>query len=87
MTLQSGVHSIHKVSFENNKLRKWVHNKRRVGRPRANWTEETIKEIGNAVKRNNERFRFQAFDENNNEMIELIKNFEVKNDNYVPPPP
>ena len=73
MTLQSGVHSIHKVSFENNKLRKWVHNKRRVGRPRANWTEETIKEIGNAVKRNNERFRFQAFDENNNDMIELIK--------------
>ena len=87
MTLQSGVHSIHKVSFENNKLRKWVHNKRRVGRPRANWTEETIKEIGNAVKRNNERFRFQAFDENNNEMIELIKKIEVKNDNYVPPPP
>ena len=87
MTLQSGVHSIHKVSFENNKLRKWVHNKRRVGRPRANWTEETIKEIGNAVKRNNERFRFQAFDENNNDMIELIKKIEVKNDNYVPPPP
>ena len=59
---------------------------KRVGRPRASWTEETIKEIWNAVKRTNERFRFQAFDENNNEMIELIKNFEVNNENYVPPP-
>ena len=77
----------HIASFENNKLRRWTHDKRRVGRPRANWTEETIKEIWNAVKRTNERFRFQAFDENNNDMIELIKNFEVRNDNYVPPPP
>ena len=79
--------SIHKVSFENNKLRKWVHNKRRVGRPRASWTEETIKEIWNAVKRNHERFRFRPFDENNEEMTELIKNFELTNENYLPPPP
>ena len=43
--------SIHKVSFENNKIRKWIHDKRRVGRPRANWTEETIREIWDAVKK------------------------------------
>ena len=71
---------------KNGKFRKWIHSNRRVGRPRMNWTEETIKEIWNAVKRNHERFRFQVFDENNTDMIELIKNFEVNNDSYVPPP-
>ena len=70
--------SIHKVSFENNKLRKWTHPKRRSGRPRANWTEETIKEIWNIVKRNNENHRYQEFDENNEEMIEAIKQHEEK---------
>ena len=35
--------SIHKVSFENGKLRKRIHDKRRAGRPRASWTEETIR--------------------------------------------
>ena len=79
--------SIHKVSFENGKLRKWIHDKRRVGRPRANWTEETIKEIWNAVKKNNDRFKYKQFDENNEEMIELIKSFEVTDETYHPPPP
>ena len=79
--------SIHKVSFENNKFRKWVHNKRRVGRPRANWTEETIKEIWNAVERNHERFKYKTFDEDSEDMKELLKNFEVTNENCCPPPP
>ena len=38
-----------------------------------NWTEETINEIWNIVKRNNERYRFAQFDEDNQEMIDLIK--------------
>jgi len=38
-----------------------------------NWTEETITDIWNIVKRNNERFRYMQFDEDNIEMIELIK--------------
>ena len=83
--------SIHKVSFEHGQIRKWIHNtngnKRRVGRPRANWTEETIREIWDAVKKNNAEFRYQQFDENNNSMIELMKNFEVTNDHFCPPPP
>jgi hypothetical protein len=65
--------SIYKVSFENGKLRKWTHLNRRVGRPRMTWTEETITDIWNIVKRNNERFRYMQFDEDNIEMIELIK--------------
>ena len=44
--------SIHKGSVENGKLRKWVHKNRRVGRPRTNWTEETINELWDIIKRN-----------------------------------
>ena len=65
--------SIHKVSFDNGKLRKWTHKNRRVGRPRANWTEETIREIWDIVKRNQARFRYTQFDEDNEEMIEMFK--------------
>ena len=68
--------SIYNVSFENGKLRKWIHPKRRSGRPRANWTEETINELWNIVKRNNENFRYKPFDENNEEMIRAIKEYE-----------
>ena len=65
--------SIYNVSFENGKFRNWIHSNRRVGRPRMNWTEETINEIWDLVKRNNERFRYTQFDENYQEMIDLIK--------------
>ena len=33
---------IYRISFQDNKLNKWIHNNSRVGRPRKNWTEETI---------------------------------------------
>ena len=69
--------SIYNVSFENGKLRKWIHPKRRVGRPRANWAEETINEIWNIIKRTNERFRYQDFNEDNEEMKQLIKEHDV----------
>ena len=65
--------SIYNVSFENGKLRKWIHKHRRVGRPRMNWTEETVNEIWDMVKRNNERFRYTQFDEENIEMMNMIK--------------
>ena len=39
-----------------------------------NWTEETIKEIWDIVKRNNERYRYSQFDEEYQEMSEMIKN-------------
>jgi hypothetical protein len=66
--------SIHKVSFENRKLRKWTHTKKRVGRPRMNWTEETVNEIWDILKRNHEGFRYTQFDDNNDQMTEMIKN-------------
>ena len=79
--------STHKVSFENNKLRKWTHNQRRVGRPRLNWTEETINELWEIVKKTNSQYRYIPFDENNEDMINIIKHVEVPNENQHPPPP
>ena len=43
-----------------------------------NWTEETINELWNIVKRNYENFRYQPFDENNEDMIRAIKKYEEK---------
>ena len=69
--------SIYNVSFGNGKLRKWIHKNRRSGRPRANWTNDSISEIWDIIRVNNERFKYQQFDEDNEEMIQLIKNHEV----------
>ena len=65
--------SIYNVSFQTGKLRKWIHGNRRSGRPRMKWTEETIRELLDIVKRNNERYRYEQFNGNNQEMIDLIK--------------
>ena len=79
--------SIHKVCFENDKIRKLIHDKRRVGRPRPNWTEETIREIWDAVKKNNITYKYKLFDADNNTMIQMMKEFEVTNEHFCPPPP
>ena len=76
-----------KVSVKNDKLGEWGHDKRRVGKPRTNWTEKHPKEIWNVVKRNHEIYRYEAFDDNNENTIELVKHFEVNNETYVPPAP
>ena len=39
-----------------------------------NWTEEAIQKIWDIVKRNIERYRYSQFDEENQEMTEMIKN-------------
>ena len=57
-------------------LIKWTHLNRRVGRPRANWTEETLYEIWEIIKRTNQTFRFTPFDHANAEIREAIKQFE-----------
>ena len=67
---------IYRITFENCKLSRWIYPKRRVGRPRASWTNETINEIWDIVKRNNETYRYQPFDENNEEMRNSIKEHE-----------
>ena len=64
---------IYKVTFDGNKLRKWVHPNRRVGRPRMNWTEETIREIWDHLQIDDERYKYVAFDANNEEHIQHIQ--------------
>ena len=64
---------IYKVSFAGGKLRKRIHPHRRVGRPRMNWTEETIREIWDHLIKDNPRFKYTAFDDNNDEHMEHIK--------------
>ena len=44
---------IYKVSSENNKFRKWIHPRRGVGRPKTSWTEDTIREIWDIIKKKN----------------------------------
>ena len=64
---------IYKVSFQGNKLRKWVHNRRRVGRPRAKWAEETVAEVWDHIKKDNAEYRFTAFNGEREDIIELIQ--------------
>ena len=64
---------IYKISFQGDTLRKWIHNKRRAGRPRQNWTEETVREIWDHIKKDNQQYRFTAFDGENEDIIELIR--------------
>ena len=63
---------IFKVSFKNGKLQKRIHHNRRVGRPRMNWTEETIIDIWDTLRKDNDRYKYTAFDDNNQEMIDKL---------------
>ena len=67
--------SIYNVSFENGKLRKWIHKGRRVGRPRMNWTEETIKEIWDLIRIGHEEDRFKAFNPEDDYIINKIHDY------------
>ena len=68
--------SLHKVTFQNGQLIKWTHLNRRVGRPRANWTEETLLEIWDIIKQTNPLFRFTSFDHTNQSIIDTIASYE-----------
>jgi hypothetical protein len=63
----------HKITSNGNKLRKWIHAGRRVRKPRMSWAEKTVKQIWNYLKKDIERFRYTAFDEENEEMMATIK--------------
>ena len=67
--------AIHKISFNGPKLKKWVHPNRRVGRPRLSWTEETVREIWEYIKSIDERYKYKAFDEDSEEVINRIKEY------------
>ena len=64
---------IHNISFSEGKLKKWTHPRRREGRPRMNWTEETIREVWNHLKKDDNRYKYTAFDGENEEHISYIK--------------
>ena len=52
---------IYKISFQSKKLNKWIFPGRRVGRPRRNWTEETIKEIWDHMRKDHDQDKYLAF--------------------------
>ena len=62
-----------KASFRNSKLQKWIHPKRRSGRLRMNWTEETVQDIWQYIKKNDERYKYIPFDYEHEEIISIIK--------------
>ena len=66
---------IYKVSFKNEKLQKWIHKNRRVGRPRSNWTEETIRDIWETLKKDDNRYRYCQFEEGKEEHINAINEY------------
>ena len=77
---------IHNITFNGNRLRKWIHNGRRVGRPRMNWAEEAVKELWDHIKREmTGLLRFMAFDDSNDIIMEIIKEHAKKNTKDTPP--
>ena len=66
---------IHNITFSDDKLNCWIHSNRRVGRPRMNWTEETIKEIWTQVQKEDQQYRHVEFNTKDEEMIARIKRF------------
>ena len=77
---------IHNITFNGNRLRKWIHNGRRVGRPRMNWAEETVKELWDHIKREmTGLIRFMAFDDSNDIIMDIIKEHAKKTIRDTPP--
>ena len=65
---------IHNITFNGNRLRKWIHNGRRVGRPRLNWAEETVKELWDHIKKEmTGLIRYAPFDDSNELIMDMIK--------------
>ena len=75
-----------RISFQNQKLKKWIHPNRRVGKPRMNWTEETIKEIWDHLRKDHPQDRFLAFNSENEYIINKIYE-AAENDQIIKPEP
>ena len=70
---------IHNITFNGKRLRKWIHHGRRVGRPRMNWAEETVKELWDDIKKDmTGLIRFMAFDDSNELIMDIIKEHAKK---------
>ena len=77
---------IHNITFNGNRFRKWIHNGRRVGRPRMNWAEETVKELWDHIKKEMTGLtRFMAFDDSNELIMDIIKEHAKRNTKDTPP--
>ena len=57
-----------------------MHPRRRVGRPRLSWTEETLREIWDHIKKDDARYRFTQFEPDNEEMAKVIQEYAENND-------
>ena len=76
---------IHNITFNGTRLRKWIHNGRRVGRPRMNWAEETVKELWDHIKKEmTGLIRFMAFDDSNDMIMDTIKEHTKRNTKNTP---
>ena len=76
---------IHNISSNGTRLRKWIHNGRRVGRPRMNWAEETVKELWDHIKKEmTGLIRFMAFDDSNDMIMDIIKEHAKRNTKNTP---
>jgi len=81
---------IHNITFNGTRLRKWIHNGRRVGRPRMNWAEETVKELWDDIKKEMPGLlKYMAFDDSNQLIMDIIKEHAKRNTkgtpiNYIP---
>ena len=77
---------IHNITFNGNRLRKWIHNGRRVGRPRMNWAEEAVKELWDHIKKEmTGLIRYMAFDDSNGVMMDIIKEHAERATKDTPP--
>jgi len=63
----------HKITFKDRTYQKWIHRNRRVGQPRKNWTEETIKDIWLDIKAKHTSFRYTEFDPKNENKVKAVK--------------
>ena len=68
-----------KVTFAGNGLAKWIHENRRVGKPRQTLAETTIEEIWELVRQIDNRYRYTSFDPNNNRKVERLKEYARDN--------
>ena len=77
---------IHNITFNGNKFRKCIHNGRRVGRPRMNWAEETVKELWDHIKKEmTGLIRYMAFDDSNELIMDIIKEHAKRSTKDTPP--
>ena len=62
---------IHNITFNCNRIRKWIQNGRRVGRPRYKWVSETVQDVWNNTRHLHQHIP-QIFDNQNAHQHEAV---------------